>query len=159
MVNTFKTWWLRLSNKPCGKWLFSRIVGRLIPYTGTISPLVRQVRRGYAEVIMHDRRLIRNHLSSIHAIALVNLGEYTTGLALHFAMAHDDRAILTKLSVEYLKKARGTIRAEASIDKLLEGDNIVKATLKDQDSHVVAVVHATWRVGKNVKANILKDLA
>lgn len=151
MVNSLKTWWGRLSSFPLGKWLFSRVAGFLIPYTGTISPLVREARSGFAQVSMRDHRRIRNHLSSIHAIALVNLGEFATGLAIHFAMAQNDRAILTKISVEYLKKARGEITATATLEQgiVLDGPITVKASLVDRQGVLVAVVYATWLVGKS----------
>lgn len=151
MVNTFKIWWLRLAGLPGGKWLFSRIVGFLIPFTGTILPVVDEVRPGFARVIMRDRRRVRNHLHSIHAVALVNLGEYTTGLATHFAMASDERAILTKISAEYLKKARGTLTATATVEHEgpLSGPITVKASLVDQSKATVAVIYATWLVGKS----------
>lgn len=154
MVNTFKKWWLRLSHLPCGKWIFSRIVGFLIPYTGSILPLVDDVSPGYARVILNDCRRVRNHLKSIHAVALVNLGEFTTGLATHFAMANDDRAILTRITCDYLKKSRGVITATATVthEQPLLGPIEVKASLVDESGSEVAVVRAVWLVGKNNKS-------
>lgn len=158
-MNTLKTWWLRLANLPLGKWIFSKVVGLLIPYTGTISPLVDEVRPGFARVILRDRRRVRNHLHSIHAVALVNLGEFTTGLATHFAMNSDDRAILTNISVEYLKKARGVITATATVEHegTIQGPVTVKASLVDDEKILVATVYATWLVGKNRLANSPKN--
>ena len=93
MVNKLKTWWERLATLPLGKWLFSKALALLIPYTGTISPLVLEITPGFAKVHMAQRRRIFNHLDSIHALALGNLGELTTGLALHFAIKDNQRAI------------------------------------------------------------------
>lgn len=151
MVNALKIWWSRLSRLPGGRWFFGKIVGFLIPYTGSVSPRVVQLRPGFAEVAIKDRRSHRNHLRSIHALALSNLGEFTTGLAVHFAMQSDDRAILTRLDSQFLKKARGRIRAiaEATIPPMHEkGTFVVEARLFDEAENLVATVSATWLLGK-----------
>lgn len=150
MVNTLITWWSRLSSWPLGKWIFSRMVGFMIPYTGTVSPNISKVGPGFAEVFIKDKPSHRNHLRSIHALALANLGELTTGLALHFGMDPQKRAILTNLKIEYLKKARGTITATTTIENLpslTDGPIEVLANLADKQGDVVAKVRATWLLG------------
>lgn len=150
MVNTLITWWSRLSSWRLGKWIFSRMVGLMIPYTGTVSPNISKLSPGFAEVFIKDKRCNRNHLRSVHALALGNLGELTTGLALHFAMDPQKRAILTNLNIEYLKKARGTITAKATIEnahEISDGPTLVLANLSDEHGDLVAKVLATWLIG------------
>lgn len=109
--NTFRDLWDRLHRLPGGKRLFSRFVGAMAPYTDTIRADIELLERGRAEVSMRDRPRLRNHLRSVHAIALVNLAELTGNAALSYALPDDARFIVAGLSIEYLKKARGTIRA------------------------------------------------
>ena len=61
--NLIRDAWNVLSGVPGGKLVFSRLVGRLAPYTGTIHATVTVLRAGYAEVEMQDKRAIRNHSS------------------------------------------------------------------------------------------------
>ncbi|HEU4730922.1 MAG TPA: DUF4442 domain-containing protein, partial [Kofleriaceae bacterium] len=50
--NLLRDLWNLLSGMPAGKLLFSRLVGRMAPYTGTIHATVTVLRAGYAEVQM-----------------------------------------------------------------------------------------------------------
>src|SRR5256885_684594 len=109
--NLLRDLWNLLSGMPGGKRVFSRLVGRMAPYTGTIHATVTVLRAGYAEVQMPDRRAVRNHLDSVHAIALANLAELAGNVALMYSLPDDARFIVSGLDIEYTKKARGTITA------------------------------------------------
>jgi len=109
--NLIRELWNALSGMPAGKLLFSRLVGRFAPYTGTIHATVTVLRAGYAEVQMPDRRAVRNHLDSVHAIALANLAELAGNVALMYSLPDDARFIVSRIDIEYTKKARGTITA------------------------------------------------
>ena len=141
--------WRRLAPLPGGRWLFSRLLGRRVPYSGSIGALVEHFEPGHAIVSVRDRRAVRNHLRSVHAIALANLGELSTGLAVLGAMDASVRGILTGLEVSYLRKARGRLTAEArcSVPKVVEPvDWRVEAAVRDASGAVVAVVTAAWRL-------------
>ena len=109
--NLIKQAWDLLQGLPGGKVVFSRIVGRMAPYTGTIHASVAVLRVGHAEVVMADRKAVRNHLDCVHAIALANLAELAGNVALFYSMPDDARFIVSGMEIEYLKKARGTITA------------------------------------------------
>jgi acyl-coenzyme A thioesterase PaaI-like protein len=146
--------WDRLHTKPGGPWLFSRIVGHAIPYTGSMKASVLDVRPGFARVELRDRRAVRNHLDSIHAIALTNIGEFTGGLAMTASAPRNVRAILTRLEVDFLKKARGTVTAECttSVPQVSEPtDHKVETTVRDMAGDAVARITATWRLSPSTK--------
>ena len=150
MQTQIRSLWHRFRRLPGGKRLFSAALGRLAPYTGTISPRVEELREGYARVAMRDRRAVRNHLRSVHAIALMNLAEVTSGLALTYALPADARAILTGLSIDFLKKARGTLTAEASLEPPQSSERReyeFESRIRDEVGDLVAIARARWLVG------------
>ena len=142
--------WKRLSALPGGRWLFSRLLGRMAPYTGSIGARVDRLEPGYCRVMLKDRRAVRNHLRSIHAIALCNLGEVATGLALMNSLPDKTRGILTAICANYHHKARGTLFAECRCD--IPPDNReqsceIIATICDGRGETVTTVTATWLLG------------
>jgi acyl-coenzyme A thioesterase PaaI-like protein len=141
--------WNSLAPKPFGKQLFSRMLGLMAPYTGTISPLVVELSAGHARVQIRDRWSLRNHLRSVHAIALMNLGEATTGLAVMSLVPAGGRGIPRELNMEYIKKARGTITAESTVTLPTEPgthDVDVVGELRNSIGEVVAKIRARWRI-------------
>ncbi len=132
--------------------IFSLLLGRMIPYTGSVGAYVMSLKPGYAQVRLKDRRKVRNHLNSIHAIALMNLAELATGLAMNAALPANMRGIVTRLSMDYLKKARGTLVAECQCDiprRNEECEYVLEGIVRDEVGDIVAVGTATWLVGPN----------
>jgi len=148
--NTLRVAWDVLSGVPGGKLVFSRLVGRMAPYTGTIHATVTVLRAGYAEVQMQDRRAVRNHLDCVHAIALANLAELAGNIALAYSLPDDARFIVSGMEIEYLKKARGVIVAvgESPIPRSSQRAQLdVPVALRDASGDVVAKVILRSLVG------------
>lgn len=133
--------WQRLGGGPFGRWLFSRGVGVMAPYSGTIRPAVRELEPGRAVILMRDRRRVRNHLRSIHAAALLNLTELTGGLLATVSMPADARMIITGVSVDFVKKARGLLTAEGTLpvpESSERREYEAQVAIRDQQGDVVA---------------------
>ena len=107
--------WSRARGSRLGRWLFSRALGRYAPYTGTIGAQVEQLEPGRSVVTMRDRKAVRNHLNSIHAVALSNLTEVSGSFAIIASMQPDTRMIPVRLETEYVKKARGRLTGMSAI--------------------------------------------
>lgn len=145
-----RTMWDNLSQRPGGKWLFSTFFGRMVPYSSTIKPLILELGPGKARVAMQDRRAVRNHLNSVHAIALMNLAEMATGLAVAYGQPASARSIITELSMTYLKKARGALVSECDFtlpDFTQRAEHVFEVFIKDQEGDVVARAEAKWLIG------------
>lgn len=141
--------WSSLTRLPDGRGRFAEVLSRAVPYSGTIEPLVLELRPGFARVQIEDRPAVRNHLDSVHAIAVTSLGELAAGLAAVAAIPDGGRGIVLELHASFLKKARGTLTAEARVEVPTapgEHDFAADATVTDPSGEVVARVRALWRV-------------
>lgn len=147
--NPLRMAWDRLHRVPGGKAVFSRIVGELAPYTGTLGARVEELSDAHAVLSLTPRRQLTNHLNSTHAIALMNLGEMCTGVGVMYSMPASMRGIPVHLGMDYEKKARGVIRAYCDVPVIREGEvyqEEVLAVLKDSDDAVVARFRAVWQI-------------
>jgi acyl-coenzyme A thioesterase PaaI-like protein len=147
---TLQSLWNRVSRLPGGTRLFGRLVGWMAPYSGSVRPRVLHLEPGRARVELQERRRLRNHLRSIHALALANLGELASGLAMTLALPAGVRGIPIRLEIDYIKKGRGRIAAEgrasapASVPE--ETDALATAELTDDSGDLVARMTVTWRL-------------
>ena len=149
-TNVLRDTWDRLARFPGGKRLFSRFVGTVAPYTGSMGAQVQELGNGYSRVMLPDRRAVRNHLSCIHAVALANLVELTGNLALGYSLPDDARFIVAGLSLDYVKKARGPIVGECRIPPITtnaEQEYPVEVTLRDASGTIVVNGHLRTLVG------------
>ena len=142
--------WRRLAPLPGGRWLFTQMVKRMIPYTGSVSPRVEVLEPGHARISITQRRRLENHLNSIHAIALMNVAEFASGAAMTTALPPGYRGIVTKISIEYFKKARGTVTAESRPtlpDLTVDGEHDFTSEITDAKGDLVARATVRWKLG------------
>ncbi len=142
--------WRRLSPLPGGRWLFGRLLRLVNPYSGAVGATVMTLEPGHAVVVLKERRAVHNHLDSVHAIALANIAEMASGLAMLSALPDSARGIPIALSIDYLKKARGVLTAEARVtlpDVTVDGTHRFSSSISDEAGDVVARAVVTWKLG------------
>jgi acyl-coenzyme A thioesterase PaaI-like protein len=86
----------------------------------------------------------------VHAIALMNVAEFASGAAMTTALPPGYRGIVTKISIEYFKKARGKITAESRPelpDLSRDGEYDFDSELKNEKGELVARATVRWRLG------------
>ena len=142
--------WSRARGSRLGRWLFSRALGRFAPYTGTIGARVEELEPGHSLVTMRDLQAVRNHLNSVHAVALANLTEVSGSLAIIASMQPNTRMIPVRLETEYIKKARGLLTAEGSCEPPepgFEGELQGNVEIRDDSGDEVARGRVTVVIG------------
>ncbi|MCX5767075.1 MAG: hotdog fold domain-containing protein [Gemmatimonadetes bacterium] len=139
-----------LSRFPGGRWLFTQLVKWMVPYTGSVNPRVEVLEPGHARISIRQRRRLEQHLGSIHAVALINVAEFASGGAMMTMLPPGYRGIVTKLSIEYFKKARGTVTAESRVtlpDLTVEAEYDFTSDITDESGALVARATVRWRLG------------
>lgn len=110
--------WERLSARPAGKWVFSRLVSWKAPYFRSIKPSFTELRPGRCEVRIRKRRAVLNHLGTVHAIAMCNMAELAGGTMTEVTVPPDYRWIPKRMTVDYVKKAESDLSAVAELERL-----------------------------------------
>ncbi len=129
----------RLNPWPFGNRIFTRLLTFKAPYFRSIRPLICDLRPGACRSLMKDRRRVRNHIGTVHAIAMCNLAELTAGLAVDVSLPSDLRWIPKEMKVQYLKKAKGTLKGSCEFDPkvLTPGDITIPFTITNMDNQTV----------------------
>lgn len=143
--------WQKLQGKPGGSALFSAAMMVKVPYFASVLPRVRRMEPGHCEVTAPKWFGIYNHLHTFHAIAACNLAEVSMGMLMEATTPASHRWIPKAMTVQYLGKAKTSLRAVATLEipdfgAITEGtDVVVPVRITDRDG--TEVVHAditTW---------------
>lgn len=132
-----------LADKPLGRHIFSAAVALTAPYFRTIRARVVSLKPGHGMATMADRWGVRNHLGTVHAIAICNLAELVAGTTIEMSLPQSHRWIPKGMRVSYLAKARGRLTAVATIEDLT-------SLTEDESREVVVPVDVTDPAGQIV---------
>jgi len=148
-INKIFSLWKIFSRYPFGKWIFSYLIRFVNPYTGRLGAKVEHFEKGHVEVVLQDKKKNRNHLNSVHAIALTNLGEFTSGIAVLGSLPSNIRGIVTHISIDFIKKARGTLKAVCRCEIPVinkDTDFLIQAEIYDKEKDLVARIQVNWKL-------------
>lgn len=139
MKNTLNIY-RRLAGLPAGTWLFGKAIGFAAPYFRSIDARIAALEPRHCAVRMKNRRRIRNHLGTVHAIAMCNMAELAGGMMTEVSVPKGGRWIPAGMTVTYVKKAKTDLVAVADgsdIDWSVNGNVTVPVTIKDTNDDVV----------------------
>ena len=138
--------WEKLRPVPGGERVFSRAFTWKAPYFRSIRPRFVQVSPNYAALVLPKRRAVRNHIGTVHAIAVCNGLEAAMGALAEATVPAGKRWLPKGMEVAYLAKATSdlTCSAETDPDAWSAGPDVpvrVRATRDDGTVVVEGIIH------------------
>lgn len=105
-----------------------------------------------AEVVIANRRKVRNHIKGVHAAAMALLAETATGAVFGANLRDDALPLLKSMHIDYLRRAKGALRATATLsaaDRALiqeqpRGELVVPVTVTDESGAQPIQAQMTW---------------
>jgi acyl-coenzyme A thioesterase PaaI-like protein len=86
-----------------------------VRFAGTGAVQFLELEEGRAVLQMRNVRGVQNHIRTIHATAMALLAETATGAVLGMTLPDSKIPLLKSLHVDYVRRAQGTLRAEAAL--------------------------------------------
>ena len=142
-----------LTHLPLGKIIFSKMLCFLTPYFSSIKPSIKELKINRCVVFMKKRRVVTNHLKTVHAVAMCNMAELAGGLMTEVSLPQGKRWIPSGMTVKYLKKAKSNLIAIADGNELdwdKEGEVIVPVGITDDNNELVFSAEIKMNI-KNIK--------
>ena len=99
-----------------GPRVFSFAFGQKAPYFASIHPRFTVLEPNHAELVIPKRRGVKNHIGTVHAIALCNGLEAAMGALAEVTIPADKRWIPKGMEVAYTAKATSDITCFAETD-------------------------------------------
>ena len=97
------------------RFLITFLFGRTVHFVRTSRLHFETLTEEQAVVTVRNRRRVQNHIGTVHASAMGLLAETATGAVLGMNVPDDRVPVLKSMRMEYLKRARGALRAEAGL--------------------------------------------
>ncbi|MGH3411833.1 MAG: hotdog fold domain-containing protein [Marmoricola sp.] len=99
-----------------GDRLFSFAFSQVAPYFWTVRPRFTVIEPNHAEVVIRKRRAVKNHIGTVHAIALCNGLEAAMGVLAEASIPRYKRWIPKGMEVSYTAKADSDVTCIAETD-------------------------------------------
>ncbi|TIH08141.1 DUF4442 domain-containing protein [Pseudomonas leptonychotis] len=93
----------------------SLLFGSQVKFAGTAKVRVHTLIQQQAVMSIANKRRVQNHIKGVHAAAMALLAESATGFLVGMNVPDDKLPLIKSLKVDYLKRATGSLRAEASL--------------------------------------------
>ena len=120
--------WLKLGKFLPGRIAFSAAYALKAPYFATITPYVRKIEPGLAEISAPSWFFTHNHIGTFHAIASCNSAEAAMGLVMEGSTPSTHRWLPKGMTINYLKIVKGGVRTTARLPEGFEFGSVTEGT-------------------------------
>lgn len=135
------------------------VLARVIPFNSPHRIKISKISNERVEAILPFRKRNMNHLKSLHAAAIMTVGEFCSGIWLMKRIGSKYRLIMKSCEIEYFKQGRSDAKAvydlsdedwQLKIAKPLKSDGVVQhlceVNVLDKDENLLALVHVKWQI-------------
>lgn len=131
---------------------FSVVFGTAVKFFGTAGLKFESLSLERSVVVIKNRRKIQNHIGGVHAVAMALIAESATGSIVGLNLCEDSIPVIKSMTVNYLKRAKGNMRAEAwltpeqieQIKTLPKGEVNVACKVTDDEGKEPITVDMVW---------------
>ena len=144
----------RFDALPAGlrRWVISFAFGNTVRFVRTAGIRFEELTEERAVLVIPNRHKVRNHIGTVHASAMGLLAETATGAVLGMNVPDDRVPVLRGMRVDYLKRAKGALRAEATLTAEMlarvrndeKGDLAVPVRVTDESGEVPLECEMLW---------------
>lgn len=153
-LNKVATQFATLARFPLGKFLFSKIICFTAPYFSTIKPRFVDLKPGFCQIKIKNRRAVHNHIGTVHAIAMCNMAELAGGMLMEASISKEMRWIPVGMTVKYQKMAKTDLVATCRYDDYnwtTAQDVVLPVSVTDTSNNEVFRADITMKVSVKKK--------
>ncbi|WLQ12579.1 DUF4442 domain-containing protein [Hahella aquimaris] len=126
--------------------------GKMVKYAGTTGIVVEELTERRCVITLKNRRAVRNHIGSVHAVANALIAESATGFLVGMNVPDHAVPVIKTMKLDYVKRAKGDMRAEAhlteeqihAIQTLEKGEVTVAVAITDSEDKEPVMAEMIW---------------
>jgi len=128
------------------------LFSKAVPFVGTVGIRVDHLSSERCQISLANRRRVRNHIGSVHAIASLLLAESATGFLVGMHVPDDRVPVIKTVRGDYVKRAAGDMQVTAwltadqqrMIREQEKGETSVPVEVRDGEGKAPILIEMLW---------------
>ena len=110
-------------------------VGNAVKFAGTAKVEILEMTQTRLHARIRNRKIVQNHIGSLHAAAMALLAESVTGLVVGMSVPDHRTPVIKLMKIDYVRRAKGDLEAVATITE----DDVARIRSSEKGSITVPV--------------------